>query len=247
MTITSEFFSFNVWERFLHSSVFEWTESDLSKINWLRGVILLNPIVLVPWGRFPLCYTPYQTYFGFPGSNLNLDCGLRDHVITRFASPFFASLLQFSFENGHHSWKTKKYFPALPPNTIAKIYRARCARLRLLMNHGILEDICWLIEAKVWLSCDSSNSFISYMPKTGKNTFAKKRRAKRLKICHRYARWTCNATCHFLGMESVNREDKIQFIKDGLSKGSLDNLLLTLEMHPSGDVPINSWFMATIP
>jgi len=29
----------------------------------------------------------YQTYFGFPGSDLNLDCGLRDHVITRFASP----------------------------------------------------------------------------------------------------------------------------------------------------------------
>jgi hypothetical protein len=37
-------------------------------------------------------------------------------------------------------------------------------------------------------------------------------------------------------MVSINREDKIQFIKDGLSKGSLDNLLLTLEMHPSGDV-----------
>ena len=28
----------------------------------------------------------YQTYFGFPGSDLNLDCGLHDHVITRFAS-----------------------------------------------------------------------------------------------------------------------------------------------------------------
>jgi len=42
--------------------------------------------------------------------------------------------------------KLKKYFPALPPNVIAKIYRARFARLRLLMNHGILEDICsfWL-------------------------------------------------------------------------------------------------------
>ncbi|KAL3609128.1 hypothetical protein D5086_000148 [Populus alba] len=39
-----------------------------------------------------------------------------------------------------------------------------------------------------------------------------------------------------LGMVSVNREDKIQFIKDGLSKGSLDNLVLTLETHPSGDV-----------
>jgi hypothetical protein len=28
----------------------------------------------------------YQTYFGFPESDLNLDCGLRDYVITRFAS-----------------------------------------------------------------------------------------------------------------------------------------------------------------
>jgi hypothetical protein len=74
------------------------------------------------------------------------------------------------------------------------------------------------------------------MPGTGKNTFAKKRRVKRLKVCHRCAIWTCNATCRSLGMISVNREDKIQFIKDGLGKGSLDNLLLTLETHPSGDV-----------
>jgi len=70
------------------------------------------------------------------------------------------------------------------------------------------------------------------MPGTGKSTFAKKRRAKRLKVCHRCVRWTCNATCRSLGMVSINREDKIQFIKDGLSKGSLDNLLLTLETHP---------------
>jgi hypothetical protein len=74
------------------------------------------------------------------------------------------------------------------------------------------------------------------MPGTGKSTFAKKRRAKRLKVYHRCARWTCNAKCRSLGMVSVNREDKIQFIKDGLSKESLDNLLLTLETHPSGDV-----------
>ncbi|XP_052302763.1 probable cytokinin riboside 5'-monophosphate phosphoribohydrolase LOGL10 [Populus trichocarpa] len=48
--------------------------------------------------------------------------------------------------------KLKKYFPALPQNAITKIYRARCERLRLLMNHGIPEDIRWLIEAKVRLS-----------------------------------------------------------------------------------------------
>jgi hypothetical protein len=65
MIITSEFFSFNVWEWFLHSSVLERPESDLSKINWLRGVILLNPIVLVPWGRFPLCHTPIRPISAF--------------------------------------------------------------------------------------------------------------------------------------------------------------------------------------
>jgi hypothetical protein len=132
--------------------------------------------------------------------------------------------------------KLKKYFPALPQNAITKIYRARCERLRLLMNHGIPEDIHWMIEAKVCLSSESSNSFILHMLGTGKSTFAKKCRAKRLKVCHRCARWTCNAQYRSLGMISINREDKIQFIKDDLSKESLDNLLLTLETHPSGDV-----------
>jgi hypothetical protein len=74
------------------------------------------------------------------------------------------------------------------------------------------------------------------MPRTGNNTFTKKHSAKWLKVCHRCARWTCNAQCHSLGMVSIYREDKIQFIKDDLSKESLDNLLLTLETHLSGDV-----------
>jgi len=77
------------------------------------------------------------------------------------------------------------------------------------MNHGIPKDIHWLIEAKVRFSGESSNSFISYMLGTGKSTFAKKRHAKRLKVCHRCARWTCNAKCRSLGMASVNCEDKI--------------------------------------
>ena len=71
---------------------------------------------------------------------------------------------------------------------------------------------------------------------TGKSIFAKKYRAKRLKVCYRCVRWTCNATCRSLGMVSINREDKIQLIKDGLSKGSLDNLLLTLETHSLGNL-----------
>ena len=68
-------------------------------------------------------------------------------------SLFFISSLN-RFSNSHLKMDTtleklKKYFPALPQNAITKIYRARCARLKLLMNHGIPEDIRWLIEAKV--------------------------------------------------------------------------------------------------
>ena len=37
-------------------------------------------------------------------------------------------------------------------------------------------------------------------------------------------------------MASKNQEDKIQFIKDGLSKESLDNVPQTLETHPCGYV-----------
>jgi len=68
--------SFNVWEWFLHSSVLERTESDLLKINWLRGAILLNPIVLVPWGKFSLCHTPIRPISAFRDqiSILIVDC-----------------------------------------------------------------------------------------------------------------------------------------------------------------------------
>jgi hypothetical protein len=69
-----------------------------------------------------------------------------------------------------------------------------------------------------------------------KNDNVFKANGHHLKVCHRCARWTCNAQCHYLEMVSLNHEDKIQFIKDGLSKESLDNLLGTLETHPSGDV-----------
>ena len=65
MIITSEFFSFNVWEWFLHSSVLERTESDLSKINWLRGVIILNPIVLLGAGFH--CVTLLSDLFRLSG------------------------------------------------------------------------------------------------------------------------------------------------------------------------------------
>jgi len=78
---------------------------------------------------------------------------ITDICIYLYNSLFFISSLN-RFSNSHLKMDTtleklKKYFPALPQNAITKIYRARCARLRLLMNHRIPEDIRWLIEAKV--------------------------------------------------------------------------------------------------
>ena len=37
-------------------------------------------------------------------------------------------------------------------------------------------------------------------------------------------------------MVSINREDKINFVKNDMSKESLDDILQSLEMHPSGYV-----------
>jgi hypothetical protein len=75
-------------------------KNDLSKSNCLRGVILILliresifvgwgfpfPIVLVPRYKLFLCHTPIKPdLLGFPGIGV-FACGLRDHVITRFAS-----------------------------------------------------------------------------------------------------------------------------------------------------------------
>ena len=140
--------------------------------------------------------------------------------------------------------KLKNRFPFLPPNALIKTYKARIERLRLLMLMGIPADIRWLIEAKVRLSGESTDSFVSFMPGLGRSSYVKKRRAKRLQVCHKCARWTCNKRCRSLGYVSINREDKIQFIKDGLSKESLDDILLTLETHSCGLVQreiLNLW------
>jgi hypothetical protein len=74
-------------------------KNDLSKNNCLRGVILillvresifvewesLFPIVLVPRYKLSLCAPIKPDLLGFPGISVFV-CGLRDHVITRFAS-----------------------------------------------------------------------------------------------------------------------------------------------------------------
>ncbi|KAK9175125.1 hypothetical protein WN944_027131 [Citrus x changshan-huyou] len=133
--------------------------------------------------------------------------------------------------------KLHKRFPSLPQNALLTIYKARSERMRLLMKNNLPADIRWLIEAKVRLAGELPPKFIAYMPGCGKGNYARKRRARRISVaCHKCARMSCDKNPCSLGMVSDNREDKIQFIRDGLNKESLDDILLSLEMHPSGYV-----------
>ncbi|KAH9773330.1 hypothetical protein KPL71_013298 [Citrus sinensis] len=133
--------------------------------------------------------------------------------------------------------KLHKRFPSLPQNALLTIYKARSERMRLLMRNNIPADIRWLIEAKVRLAGELPPKFIAYIPGCGKGNYARKRRARRISVaCHKCARMSCDKNPCSLGMVSDNREDKIQFIRDGLNKESLDDILLSLETHPSGYV-----------
>ena len=103
----------------------------------------------------------------------------------------------------------KKRFPSFPVNILIKIYRARWDRLNMLMTKGIPEDVRWLIEAKVRLGDEISDLNFSFLSGLGKSCYAKKRRAKRLQVCYKCAKWTCNQRCRSIGFASINREDKI--------------------------------------
>jgi len=82
-------------------------KNNLSKNNCLRGVILIllvresifagwgSPflIVLVPRYKLSWCHTPVKPdLLGFPRISV-FACGLRDHVITRFASMWFKNVV----------------------------------------------------------------------------------------------------------------------------------------------------------
>ena len=66
-----------------------------------------------------------------------------------------------------------------------------------------------------------------------KSTFVKNKRAKWLDFKYpNCVRLTCNKPRYkTLRMISVNREDKIKFVKNGMSKESLDYILQSLETH----------------
>jgi hypothetical protein len=78
MNIIFKRFSF-MRERDFYIFVLERTKSDLSKINWLYGIIWFHSNSAGVLGQAFIVSHSYQTSFGFSGSDLSLDYGLRDH------------------------------------------------------------------------------------------------------------------------------------------------------------------------
>jgi len=118
----------------------------------------------------------------------------------------------------------KKAYPNMPRGVLRLIYRCRLERSRILVKSGLPRDMQEIIEARVHLAGELPSLFVKHLPGMGKSSYAKKHRAKRMQVCHKCARWNCDTWCKNPGMVSVNREDKIRCIKDGLSKELLDNI-----------------------
>ena len=105
--------------------------------------------------------------------------------------------------------KLKKRFPSFPVNSLIKIDHARWNRLKMLMIKGMLEYVLWLIETKVRLSGEFSDLNFSIFTWFRKKLLCKKRRVKRLQVCYKCARWTCNQRYRSIGFASTNRANKI--------------------------------------
>ena len=130
----------------------------------------------------------------------------------------------------------KNQFPTIPQVVLKKICKCRLERMKTLTRLSLPEHLRWIIEAKVRLGGELNDSFIKRLPGLGRISYSKKRRAKRMRVCHKCARCNCDRCCKNHGYLSINRKDKINCIKYGLSKESLDNILETLEMHHCGVV-----------
>ena len=89
----------------------------------------------------------------------------------------------------------KNQFHTLPLDILKKIYKCRLERMKTLTCLGLSEHVRWIIEAKVRLGGELNDSFIKRLPSLRRSSFSKKRRAKRMRVCHKCARWNCDTRC----------------------------------------------------
>jgi len=99
-------------------------------------------------------------------------------------------ILSFKKENNMEEAikNLKKQFLTLSRDVLKKIHKDRIERWVVLKSSCLLKDICQIIEAKVRLAGEFSNSLLKRMLGMGRSTYSKKRKAKRMNVCHKCAR-----------------------------------------------------------
>jgi len=137
-------------------------------------------------------------------------------------SLFLSSSQIFEMENALEN--LKRTYPNMPRDVLKLIYRYHLERSRVLIKSRLPRDLQEIIVARVHLVSELPSLFVKHLPGMEKSSYSKKRRAKRIKVCHKCARWNCDTGCRNPGFVSKNWEDKIRCIKNELSKESLDDI-----------------------
>jgi len=116
------------------------------------------------------------------------------------------------------------------------IYKYHLERSRVLTKYGLPGDMQEIIEVRLCLADELPSLFVKHLLGMGKSSYSKKHKTKKMKVCHKYTKWNCDARCKNPRFISINREDKFWCIKDRLSKESLDDVRQSLKARPSRDV-----------
>ncbi|XVF72371.1 hypothetical protein PTKIN_Ptkin12aG0116600 [Pterospermum kingtungense] len=194
--------------------------NDVHEVDFIDELVHDKSISTVSTNPLEVCLTTFDEH------ELNNNSEI-SHVF---------SLNSFQEAKMDHLSNIRELLPVLSDKILKKIYCRRIETLRVFMHRGIPEDIRMIIEAKVRMESEYPWVITRHLAGSGKSNYAKKRRAKKMGVCHKCARWTCNKRCRSVGFTSINREDKISYIKDGLSRETLDGYVVSLDAHPSGDV-----------
>jgi len=82
----------------------------------------------------------------------------------------------------------KKTCSNMPRNVLKLIYWYHLERSRFFIKFGLLRDMQEIIEAKMHLVGELPSSFVKHLLGMGKSSYSKKRKAKRMWVCHKYVR-----------------------------------------------------------
>ena len=136
------------------------------KNNCLRGIILILlvresifvgwgfsfPIVLVPGYKLSLCHPPIKLdLLGFPGIGV-FACGLRDHVITRFASLSIISSRGFRLNPFGHIINSKNDIKDYEWRRRKWTHKINTPNIKISLTRKFLKGIwfLWVILLVLW-------------------------------------------------------------------------------------------------